>query len=214
MDESRAGRSGAPQIAHMGRRARLWTGSVLAIACAIAIVPAASASGARLKTSETIFRPFLRSGKPAIRVRHDRGSCFSGSDTSVRSDAWRCLVGNSLLDPCFSSPHVPGLVICPNADPRSGVEIRLTRPLPRSFANHGVPSAANQPWALELFNGAHCALSSGASSVVGGTRLNYFCPGHTESGLWGYPRRTTEPWTILIAPFTATTLSERVAVKH
>jgi eukaryotic-like serine/threonine-protein kinase len=195
-------------------RVQLCAGPVLAIVFAIAIVPAKSASGTRLRTRETIFRPFTSGGKPAIRVRDDRGSCFSGSDTSVRSDAWRCAVGNILLDPCFSSAHVPGVVICPDADPTSGVEIRLTRSLPRSFANHGVPSASNEPWALELFSGAHCTLSSGATSVVDGTRLNYFCPGDATSGLWGYPRRTSEPWTILTAPFTATTLSQRVAVEH
>jgi hypothetical protein len=33
-------------------------------------------------------------------------------------------------------------------------------------------------------------------------------------GLWGLPDRTSTPWTILIAPFQATSLSQRVAISH
>jgi hypothetical protein len=45
-------------------------------------------------------------------------------------------------------------------------------------------------------------------------RLNYFCENGGNNGLWGYPDRRSEPWTILIAPFTARSLHERRAIRH
>jgi hypothetical protein len=167
-----------------------------------------------LTTSVTVFDAFTAGGSPAIPVHQVHGSCFTGSLTSSRADAWRCLSGNYLYDPCFSSQAAPGVVICPNPNPVRGTEIQLTKSLPRDQGNSGSPSASSRPWALELFNGDHCALSSGATAVVHGVRLNFFCTGETKRGLWGYPRRTSQPWTILIAPFTARTLSRRVAIEH
>jgi hypothetical protein len=182
------------------------------LAAGLSILAAAGSADAQLTTTVTVFRAFRVGGSPSIKVRHAHGSCFSSSDTSLRSDAWRCTVGNELYDPCFSSQRAHGGVICPNADPTSGLEVRLTKRLPAAFGHRGSPSASGQPWALELSSGAHCTFDSGATSVVDGIRANYFCAGDHTSALWGLPRRTTEPWTILRAPFTATTLSERVAV--
>ena len=186
----------------------------IALAAVLAILATAGPADAHRTTTVTVYRAFTASGSPAVRVRHARGSCFTSSETTSRSDAWRCTVGNVLYDPCFSSRHAHGVVICPNADPASGLEIRLTKRLPIAFANRGSPSAGSQPWRVELYSGAHCAFSGGASSVIDGLRLNYFCPGDPLRGLWGYPRRSTQPWTIFSAPFTATTLTERVAVEH
>jgi hypothetical protein len=45
-------------------------------------------------------------------------------------------------------------------------------------------------------------------------RLNYFCGAGSHDGLWEYPNRRSEPWTILIAPFTATSLHQRRAVRR
>jgi hypothetical protein len=185
---------------------------VLAAGLAILAVPATV--DARLRTTVTVFHAFTATGSATIAVHHASGSCFSSSETTRRSDAWRCMVANELHDPCFSSPQAPSLVICPNADPTSGLEINLTKGLPTALANGGSPSARSQPWTLELYSGAHCAFSGGASSVIHGVRLNYFCVGDSKVGLWGYPRRTTEPWTIFTARSAATRLTKRVAVKH
>ena len=122
---------------------------------------------------------------------------------------------NSILDPCFSSPRAASFVLCPTAPWRNrGVELRLTGPLPRSMANHGALSLGNQPWALELLDGRRCLFSGGATSEVEGKRLNYFCATGGSSGLWGYPARGGEPWTILSAPPSATHLSERLPIRR
>jgi len=189
---------------------------IVAIGAGAALLTFAGApsAGARLHTSVTVFHAFTPTGEPTIPVRHASGSCFTGSLATSRADGWRCLVGNVLYDPCFSSAAAPGVVICPNQNPARGTEIRLTKGLPSAQANGGSASAAGRPWAIELFDGAHCVLAGGATAVVHGVRLNYFCDGHGKNGLWGSPRRTTDPWTILSAPFAATTLSRRVAVLH
>ena len=132
-------------------------------------------------------------------------------DVTRRDDAWRCLVGNALYDPCFSSQFAFGIVVCPIPWQGSGTEIHLTKPLPKS-GSHTLPSLSLQPWAVETVSGAFCVLSSGASNVVHGQRLNYFCGRNAKQGLWGFPRRKTQPWTIVIAPLNAKVLKHRVAL--
>jgi hypothetical protein len=71
-----------------------------------------------------------------------------------------------------------------------------------------------QPWALELFGGQRCLFGDGASNVVEGQRLNYFCDASGKEGLWGFPSRGEQPWTILAAGSQATTLSERAPIRR
>lgn len=161
----------------------------------------------------TIFQAFNSAGAPTIQVQSKPGHCFAPSLTVDRSDAWRCVVGNFIFDPCFSSPQAHGVVICPDREVTSGIRIQLTRSLPRQ-TNQGSPSLANRPWDIELANGKHCLLASGASNVIGGVRLNYFCDPGTTYGLWGYPDRSTQPWTILRGSFTAKHLTQRLVIER
>ncbi len=171
----------------------------------------AAARTARTQTTATIFRAFSSAGVPTIQVQSKSGHCFAPSLTSNRGDAWRCLVGNFILDPCFSSTKARGVVVCPDRQLNGGIMIRLTRGFPRP-ANRSQPSLATIPWNIELANGQHCLLSSGASTVIHGVRLNYFCDPGTRYGLWGFPNRRAEPWTILSAPFTAKRLTRRLVI--
>jgi hypothetical protein len=141
------------------------------------------------------------------------GYCWTGSLATERNDAWRCLVGNLIYDPCFSSSDAPGVVICPFASLRRGVEIYLSRALPRRYAGHQHPSLAGNPWNIELADGEHCVFITGATTVVDGKRLSYVCPGRRRYGLWGRPIRRAEPWTIIGAAFTATHLHGRRLIK-
>ena len=80
-------------------------GVVLAAAVVLLVATGASAAPATggRPTNVNIVEPFQPDGslKPRLRVvRSARGSCFTGSvaDPS-RPDAWRCTVGNLILDP-------------------------------------------------------------------------------------------------------------------
>lgn len=201
----------------MGRKglvvARRWRW--LAVLPALVISLALSAPvAAHTKTVATVFHAFNSGGTPTIPTTSKSGHCFTGSLTINRNDAWRCFVGNTLYDPCFSSAQAPGVVVCPDRQVTGGVEIHLTRGLPHAMADTGTPSLRNQPWDVELFSGRHFQFSSGASDVVHGVRLNYFCGTSCTYGLWGFPRRRSQPWTILIGPFTAKSLHDRRAIRH
>jgi hypothetical protein len=186
--------------------------TVLGLALAFAI-GAVVASGAQATghTTATVYEAFSYHGVPEPTVTNVSGSCFTSSDVTRRDDAWRCMVGNTLYDPCFSSSLAFGIVICPVPWQGSGTEIHLSKPLPKS-SSHTIPSLSLQPWAVETVAGAFCVLSSGASTVVHGQRLNYFCGKNAAQGLWGFPSRKKQPWTIRIAPLSAKTLKHRIAL--
>ena len=176
---------------------------------------AAAAAPAAGSTSVHIYSPFTQSGglPPGI-TKTVRGSCFSGSSAVAHRDAWRCMTGNLLYDPCFSSARASGLVLCPATGPWSSsvIEIKLTRGLPTKFANKGNPSTSGLPWALVTAAGWKCTLNTGATTEIHGKRLNYFCHG-TNNGLWGAPQRKSQPWMIYAAPPQAKTLSNLVAIR-
>ena len=170
------------------------------------------------RTTATIFQAFSPHGLIKLNTRSKAGFCWEGAVTILRRDAWRCSVpGNHIsyvYDLCFSSRHDSGIVVCPDAPWRkTGVTIRLTKPLPRARANHSAPSLRLQPWAIELYNGRLCQFVSGATDLAEGMRLNYLCRSGSE-GLWGFPNRGSEPWTIVTALPRASKLSTRLAVRH
>ena len=157
---------------------------MLTVLAALAL-PAAAA--ARTHTIETIFHPFKADGTPTIHVRSRSGYCYTGSLAIARSDAWRCFVGNDICDPCFSSALSQGEVVCPDVNLTSGIEIKLTRGLPRRSADSGKPSLRNQPWDIELTDGRHFGFASGASNIIDGKRLNYFCARAAGSACGAFP---------------------------
>jgi hypothetical protein len=184
------------------------------VALAAVALGGAAGAGAAIRTRATIFRPFTSSGKPAAPVSATvRGYCWTGSLASDRSDGWRCMAGNEIIDPCFSSAKARGMVLCSANGPWSSslVEIKLTKQLPGNYANRGKPSTAGLPWALLTTSGWKCEMDTGATAVVDGVRLNYFCAG-TKEGLWGSPSRKLQPWRIYAAPSSAKTLRRRVGI--
>jgi hypothetical protein len=91
------------------------------------------------------------------------------------------------------------------------IKIKLRKRLPVALGNKRKGSTAGLPWALETTNGWKCRLATGATNVVDGQRLNYFCSG-TQQGLWGAPNRGSEPWTIFAAPAQTHKLNHTVSI--
>ncbi len=154
---------------------------------------AASAGGS---TRAHIYRAFTASGAPAIKVKKTvNGSCFSGSSAINRNDAWRCMSGNFLYDPCFSSGKAHGFVLCPAAAwKRSGIKLKLTKSLPNKLRDKNKPSTSGMPWAILTTSGLRCAIDTGATGTFHHLRANYSCRG--GKWLYGSPDRKHEPWTI------------------
>jgi hypothetical protein len=172
------------------------------------------ASGAAAKPTAThIYSSFHADGTPAVHVsRTLRGSCFTGSIAADRNDAWRCMSGNSLMDPCFSNAKARGFVLCPIGPwSSSAVKLSLTRGLPKSQANKAPPSTSTHPWAIKTGPGWKCEFNTGTANLIGKRASTYFCSG-TSNWLWGLPSRGSQPWTIFAAPLSAKALSRRVSV--
>lgn len=175
------------------------------------IFPLANAIAA-VTTKIAVYTPFsfgrLQSG--TIIRRHMTGLCWEPSLAVGRPDAWRCMAGNEIRDPCFSGALNAREVACV-ADPFAKALdlLTLTKPLPQSFAKSGDVSDG-QPWVLRLSNGQECGFVTGATSQIAGMRLNYGC----KNGGWlvGDVRRGAGVWTILYAAKADDSLVRQVSI--
>jgi hypothetical protein len=116
--------------------------------------------------------------------------CALGSEAT--GNAYRCFAGNTILDPCWvqaGSSH--SHVLCLTA-PWSHAAIRLHV---TKYDNSTMVSPSREPWGIRLANGTRCALVQGASSVVHGRRLSYFCQ-NSKTVLLGNPNRSKPVWRI------------------
>lgn len=187
-------------------------GLIVATMIVGAVLMVSAAAGASQKTSARIYEAFKPTGSPAISVTKTiRGHCFAGSIADDRNDAWRCLSGNLLYDPCFSSSKAGGIVLCPVAAwKQSGIEIKLTKSL--SGGNTKKPSTHGLPWAIETTTGLKCAFVTSMQPGIGHHFGSYACAKGSEY-LWDKPNRKTEPWTMYVAPATAKSLSKKAKIK-
>lgn len=126
-----------------------------------------AAPAATVAATEVItYTPGLPAGKPR------EGNCWTSSLAVWRADAWRCMIGNEIYDPCFSEGEG---VIC-DARPMSsdaGFALKLTEPLPTAEAPQDTAAHA---WLVELADGTVCEFATGATGGVNGERFNYLCP--------------------------------------
>jgi hypothetical protein len=188
-------------------------GATLAILATVGLVAASASSS----TAVSLYHAFTASGAIVPRVRVLSGECDGPSGATQRDDAWRCISGNGLYDPCFSSTHAAGVVICPLPWEAVAVELRLTTPLESKVRGPARPSLELQPWAIETDTGAKCVVNSGMGTVIDNKRNNYYCGvGSHATVLWGYPNQNHEPWTMPETPATATTLKgdHLVTLRH
>lgn len=199
------------------RRFGSWTGTRLEVQ-----PPAHSASKPRSATPTIVAPPANRTAVDRTALRYfvplgpnglkptltatatETGSCFSGSVRDAgRSDAWRCHVGNAILDPCFQDPFAvpdePMELVCADSDSPFGGEVVLlqtTEALPLEAANEA--DLTQLPWVLELANGERCTLFSGTLQEIAGQVAHYGC---ASGGLViGELDRTQEPWMVPYLP--------------
>ncbi len=126
---------------------------------------------------------------PQTTAKQASGECFALSAAATRSDAWRCMVDNSIYDPCFGSQGSSKVVCVDNPlDSNTYVTLNLTKPLPAPS-----PVTETHPWFLQLADGTVCGFLTGATGGVDGERINYGC-----SDGWvvvGLPQKDTV-WTV------------------
>ena len=164
--------------------------SVAALALALAPVARASAEQA---TEIQVFSAYGSQGlHHDLRVSsHVSGSCWTQSITlSARIDAWRCMSGNQIHDPCFSAPSGHEVACVANPFDHRTVLISLSEPLP--VYNRPLPPRT-QPWGIKLSSTVRCVFLTGTTTVEEGMRENYGC----GKGLaFGEPDRSGPVWHI------------------
>jgi hypothetical protein len=133
-------------------------------------------------TQVIVFHPAGAVGKPV------KGNCWTESIALQRPDAWRCMVGNSILDPCFSARAHATSVIC-NAYPTHpvGFTVQLASPLP---AHSTTPST--RPWSLVLGDGTYCEAFTGTIDLYHGHPMDYGCA--NRSNVVGDPFAQGNVW--------------------
>ncbi len=167
----------------------------------------------RRDTAVRLFVPFGpgRALQPGVAVSERlEGRCFAESAASAaRSDAWRCMAGNRILDPCFEGT-VEGrtTLACARSPWESTVALlALTEPLPTTPGGRS-PLLDGRPWALELDNGSRCSLLTGATGAVAGMRINYGCEGGRTSVVGDIDRRTAR-WKVFVLAGDGVTMDQR-----
>jgi hypothetical protein len=186
-------------------RAILWAGIVFGAAA----LSAQLALGAQA-TKVVMYAPFGSSGlHPGYTVTSKvHGECWTGSIASQRPDAWRCMVSNSIYDPCFSNAALSSVACPSDAFSKNVVLIALDKPIPVHDRNTGKPS----PWALLLNNGARCYMATGATGEVAGMRLNYECS--SKGWILGDPDKSKRPWQVFYSARADGTHYQRVSVRQ
>jgi hypothetical protein len=177
--------------------------AALALASVAAVVGLSQAQGAvGGATTEHIYAPFTAGTiAKGLRVTKTiRGSCWTGSEGTARSDAWRCMSGNYIYDPCFSSQTggTGAFVVCAQSPfVRTLVKFVLTKPLPYKYGNKDGDPTRFGPWGMRLSTGATCVSIQGATGAIAGMRIGYECS--NKGVLVGSPKRSTPTWRIFFA---------------
>ena len=132
--------------------------------------PQEAAGSTALAATEIIF--YMPSEIP---TETQSGSCFTNAIGLGREDAYRCMVGNAIHDPCFVVDDKPTVICGANpATGETGFVLQLTEPLPAPETGQ-----LAMPWLVELADGQVCGLLTGTVVGVGERIASYGCPDKT-----------------------------------
>src|SRR2546430_17289321 len=132
------------------------------------------------KTEVTVFHPPV----PAASTRS--GNCWTNSIAVPRPGVWRCMVGNEICDPCFSTRDLTKALIC-DANPAkgsAGFVLKLTKRLPHQSP---IPPVYSRPWIVKLSDGVTCEIETGTTALVAGLDVPYDCSDLYECSDKGCP---------------------------
>jgi hypothetical protein len=151
----------------IARAARVLA-AALAFAAAGSAASAAPPGTAVRATRVTTYVPVVPGGRTIA------GHCWTRSIAAQnRTDAYRCMAGNTIYDPCFASKR-PRVVVC-DANPASGERgfaMRLTAALP---AEPPFPGRTLAPWLVQLAAAEVCIPLTGTHEAIGNDVIFYEC---------------------------------------
>ena len=171
----------------------------------VLLLSSAASAGAAMPATRIVLITITNPSTGALSsgytiAQRGSGSCWTSSTTAQRPDAWRCMRNNGIYDPCFAPATAnPRVVYCVASIRTKHVfAMQLTHALPHELANAVTPTTRAMPWSIDLADGTSCDYSSGATGVVGGRRVNFFCSGGRV--LLGDPDRSEPVWHIRAMP--------------
>jgi len=180
---------------------------MLAMTGCAAVPPSAEKEPSPLRSTEVVKYV------PPDGPRQERsGNCWTGSIAAPRGDAWRCMVGNEIFDPCFA---LGAAVVC-DANPaveKSGFRLVPEKPLPSESPAAADPGTG---WLIQLVDGRVCNRATGARGMVDGKMTTYYCTSKNpdESAAVLGELKTGEVWTAEVAVLERATwkIKERMMV--
>ena len=112
------------------------------------------------------------------------GRCWTTSIAIPRPDAWRCMVGNEIFDPCFSLADGKSVECGSNPSKgKSGFRLNLTEPLPKpENTAQAAAIVAKSGWWLVLADGTSCTPATGTRAMIAGKMTTYYCESKQEDG--------------------------------
>lgn len=147
-------------------------------------------------TQLTLYRPFGDKGQSlATHSQSLAGQCWQQSQRIKREDAWRCVAGGAVFDPCFVKQygdHKEALCV---QSPWLTSAILLTLTEPADNHQHvKLDMSKNYPWAVQLSHGQKCqAVDEG--NFYDGMPIHYQCEDQTQ--LVGHLQRCNSHWSML-----------------
>lgn len=155
-------------------RREAYLGIVLLILCATSVRAQMPVSPLTITGTKIVrFAPSLPSSGDA-----KEGSCWTESIAVPRAGAWRCSIGNSISDPCFTVAQNREQLVC-GADPAlraDGFILKLTKPLPKVSQQE----RRSEPWIIQLSDGSICEAMTGTLSPVNGEPARWSCAIHNR----------------------------------
>ena len=162
-------------------------------------VPLNSAVASPLAVARTtvVMFPWQPNGQLAPQVHVGlplSGYCWVGAFPGPEDEyAWRCLVGNSILTPCYRPLSQRAREVVCAVTPWWAYRvplIHLQKPLPMGQADKGGYWSA---WAIQLTNKGRCILANPGSPPISGGPAPYTC---ANGYLAGYLNTGSQPWTV------------------
>ena len=148
-----------------------------------------------------------------------KGSCWTNSiAVPYRADAWRCMVGNNISDPCFAIQNSEDLFcgVNPiNQNSTSSFILQLTQSLPKPVAiSTSTPS--NWAWAIQLVDGTYCTPFTGTRPFSStGEAAYYSCNSQnpSEDLIFGDLNNLKTTWTASIGTLSKSTSTYPPAIE-
>jgi len=121
-----------------------------------------------ISTNVVTFKP-----PTVLPATQKSGDCFASSIAApFRQDAYRCMVVNSIYDPCFTTAQKDTVYCQEGIDASTGFLLKLTKDLLKTEVL--ATTQDNWAWYLKLKDGTECSPFTGTRPFFGNNQVAYY----------------------------------------